>query len=80
MPIAWSESMRECCGAAQDDGNHHHIAKRTSQGKSPREARRCLKRYIARHLYRLLENPPPPNLSPPCRNGPSAGHPPTQPA
>ena len=57
-----------------------YIAKRTSQGKSPREARRCLKRYIARHLYRLLENPPPPNLSPPCRNGPSAGHPPTQPA
>ena len=37
-----------------------YIAKRTSQGKTTREARRCLKRYIARHLYRLLENPPPP--------------------
>ena len=36
-----------------------YIAKRTSQGKTTREARRCLKRYIARHLYRLLENPPP---------------------
>ena len=35
-----------------------YIAKRTSQGKTVREARRCLKRYIARHLYRLLENPP----------------------
>ena len=37
-----------------------YIAKRTSQGKTTRETRRCLKRYIARHLYRLLENPPPP--------------------
>jgi transposase len=36
-----------------------YIAKRTSQGKTTREARRCLKRYIARNLYRLLENPPP---------------------
>ena len=36
-----------------------YIAKRTTQGKTTREARRCLKRYIARHLYRLLENPPP---------------------
>ena len=36
-----------------------YIAKRVSQGKTTREARRCLKRYIARHLYRLLENPPP---------------------
>ena len=35
-----------------------YIAKRISQGKTTREARRCLKRYIARHLYRLLENPP----------------------
>ncbi len=37
-----------------------YIAKRISQGKTTREARRCLKRYIARQLYRLLENPPPP--------------------
>ena len=36
-----------------------YIAKRISQGKTTRETRRCLKRYIARHLYRLLENPPP---------------------
>ena len=37
-----------------------YIAKRVSQGKTTREARRCLKRYIARNLYRLLENPPTP--------------------
>ena len=36
-----------------------YIAKRTTQGKTTREARRLLKRYIARHLYRLLQNPPP---------------------
>ncbi len=36
-----------------------YIAKRTSQGKTTQETRRCLKRYIARQLYRLLENPPP---------------------
>ena len=35
-----------------------YITKRTSEGKTIRETRRCLKRYIARQLYRLLENPP----------------------
>jgi transposase len=35
-----------------------YIAQRVSEGKTPREARRCLKRYLARRLYRLLENPP----------------------
>ena len=35
-----------------------YIQKRISQGKTTREARRCLKRYIAHHLYRILENPP----------------------
>ena len=45
-----------------------YIAKRTAQGKTPREARRCLKRYIARHLYRLLQNPPHHNpTAPPAR-------------
>ena len=40
-----------------------YIAKRTTQGKTTREARRLLKRYIARHLYRLLQTHHP-NLSP----------------
>jgi transposase len=31
---------------------------RTKEGKSPREIKRCLKRYVARQLYRQLENPP----------------------
>lgn len=35
-----------------------YIARRVAQGKTPRDARRCLKRYLARRLYRLLEHPP----------------------
>ena len=35
-----------------------YIERRISEGKTRREATRCLKRYLARNLYRLLENPP----------------------
>ena len=35
-----------------------YITRRTSEGKSVREAIRCLKRYLARHLYRLLQAMP----------------------
>jgi len=31
-----------------------YVAKRTAEGKNPKEIRRCLKRYIARQLYRTL--------------------------
>jgi len=34
--------------------------RRTKEGKTRPEIRRCLKRYIARDLFRLLENPPTP--------------------
>jgi transposase len=37
-----------------------YIERRISEGKTRREAIRCLKRYLARNLYRLLENPPTP--------------------
>jgi transposase len=41
---------------------HHetiaYIARKTSEGKTVREAIRCLKRFLARHLYRLLESTP----------------------
>ena len=44
---------------SRDDlASRDYIARRITEGKTPREARRCLKRYIARHLFRLLENPP----------------------
>ena len=32
--------------------------RRRSEGKTDREIRRCLKRYIARRVWRLLEHPP----------------------
>lgn len=35
-----------------------YIARRVSEGKTKREAMRCLKRYYARHLFRLLEAAP----------------------
>jgi hypothetical protein len=35
-----------------------YIARRRADGKSSREANRCLERYLARNLYRLLEHPP----------------------
>ncbi len=35
-----------------------YINRRIQEGKSRREATRCLKRYLARNLYRLLENAP----------------------
>jgi transposase len=33
-----------------------YIERRLQEGKSRREATRCLKRYLARNLYRLLEH------------------------
>jgi transposase len=36
-----------------------YIERRISEGKTRREANRCLKRYLARGLFRLLENGPP---------------------
>src|SRR5699024_9017996 len=41
-----------------DQATKDYTERRTSEGKTPREIKRCLKRYIARDLYRLLENPP----------------------
>jgi transposase len=41
-----------------DPTTRDYIARRVSEGKSTREATRLLKRYLARHLYRLLEHQP----------------------
>lgn len=38
-----------------DPATRAYAAKRAAQGKTPREIKRCLKRYVARHLFRLLE-------------------------
>jgi transposase len=44
--------------ARSDETTKAYIKQRVADGKTEREARRCLKRYLARHLYRLLEHPP----------------------
>ena len=36
-----------------------YIERRLAEGKTRREANRCLKRYLARSLYRVLEQGPP---------------------
>lgn len=41
-----------------DHTTRAYIDRRTTEGKTPREIKRCLKRYIARDLYRQLENGP----------------------
>ena len=41
-----------------DHATRDYVARRTTQGKTTREIKRCLKRYIARDLYRLLEHRP----------------------
>jgi transposase len=41
-----------------DQRTRDYVERRTSEGKTSREIRRCLKRYIARDLYRTLENAP----------------------
>jgi hypothetical protein len=33
-----------------------YVARRTTEGRTSREIKRCLSRYIARDLYRLLES------------------------
>lgn len=43
-----------------DPTTRAYAERRRTEGKTDREIRRCLKRYIARDLYRQLENPPSP--------------------
>ena len=33
-----------------------YTERRRADGKNPREIRRCVKRYLARHLYRVMES------------------------
>ena len=42
-----------------DPQTKDYIARRIAEGKSRRDATRLLKRYLARHLYRLLQNQEP---------------------
>lgn len=43
-----------------DPDTRAYAERRRAEGRTDREIKRCLKRYIARQLYRQLENPPTP--------------------
>lgn len=57
-------------GERCDPQTQAYIARRVVEGKTRREARRLVKRYLARHLFRALEHPPgtsrPPNPGDPA--------------
>lgn len=42
---------------SRDERTKAYVARRTAEGKSKKEIIRCLKRYIARELYRILVSP-----------------------
>jgi transposase len=49
---------------ASHEPTRAYIERRINEGKTKREAVRCLKRYVARRVYRLLQAPPVPNPTP----------------
>jgi transposase len=48
------------CRMRDDPQTRAYAARRQAEGRSTREIKRCLKRYTARRLYRLLEATAPP--------------------
>jgi transposase len=42
------------CRMSRDERTRTYVAKRTTEGKTKKEIIRCLKRYIAREVYRIL--------------------------
>lgn len=41
-----------------DPRTQAYVQRRLAEGKTLREIRRCIKRYLARHFYRTLRNYP----------------------
>ena len=42
------------CRMRTDQRTRDYVARRLAEGKSNREIMRCLKRYVAREIYRVL--------------------------
>jgi len=42
----------------KDQCTQDYVAKRTTESQCKLEIMRCLKRYVAREIYRVLEDPP----------------------
>jgi transposase len=49
-----------------DERTRHYVARRTAEGKSKKEVIRCLKRYVAREVYRMLIPAASPRPMGPC--------------
>jgi transposase len=47
------------CRLRYDPATRAYAERRRAEGKTDREIKRCVKRYVSRQLFRLLENPPP---------------------
>ena len=48
--------MIAVCRTSRDERTRSYVAKRTVEGKTKKEIIRCLKRYIAREIYRVLSS------------------------
>jgi transposase len=46
------------CRLRWDARTRDYLARRITEGKTRREAIRCLKRYIAREIYQIIMSPP----------------------
>ena len=44
------------CRMSREERTRSYVAKRTAEGKTKKEIIRCLKRYIAREIYRILSS------------------------
>jgi transposase len=44
------------CRMSRDKRTRAYVERRTKEGKSKKEIIRCLKRYIAREIYRVLSS------------------------
>jgi transposase len=55
-----------------DERTRRYVARRSAEGKSKQEIMRCLKRYVAREVYRVLVSAASPSLTGSCtRDAPS---------
>jgi len=57
--LNWALHVVVLCRLRHDPATRAYAERRRAEGKTDREIKRCLKRYVARQLFRLLENPPP---------------------
>ena len=65
-----------CVVRMKEPRTQAYVAKRLAEGKSKREIIRCLKRYVAREIYRVLvsgDSPSPLTTPPPIRSQPRVG-------